>query len=288
MADGAVRKFGVGITYRGRIAPTPSGLLHLGHYSTFRTAQSRAQQQCGKLILRIEDIDRTRCRAEFNVAIMEDLHWAELQWHEGPDCGGKYAPYVQSERLEYYRQAFMSLKKAGWVYPCKCSRRDVARSAAAPHDNTEPLYPGTCRELLLDSTDETMVSWRFRVPAKEMIRFNDARLGPQAFQAEVDFGDFIVWRRDGWPAYELAVVVDDAAMGITEVVRGEDLLLSTARQLLLYRALALAPPDFYHCALITDNQGQRLAKSSAATSLRALRQRGVTPQNLASLVHPAS
>jgi glutamyl-tRNA synthetase len=267
--------------YRGRIAPTPTGYLHLGHYHTFRTAVARARAANGKLVCRIEDIDPTRCREEFSRAALEDLRWAGLDWDEGPDVEGPFAPYEQSKRMEGFRVAFEKLRKIGAVFPCACSRRDVTAAAAAPHDgDVEPIYPGTCRELGAPS-DRKPVSWRFRVPDDEPISFIDGRMGKQVFMSGRDFGDFIVWRRDDAPAYELAVVVDDAAMQITEVVRGADLLVSTARQLLIYRALGLEAPAFYHCALVTDAAGHRLAKRHDALSLRQLRASGVKPEELA-------
>ena len=268
--------------YRGRIAPTPTGLLHLGHYRTFHTAWSRARAARGKLVLRIEDIDSSRCRPEFDQALIEDLRWAGLDWDEGPDVGGPFAPYEQSRRLPDYRDAFSRLRRAGHLFACSCSRRDVASAALAPHaEDAEPLYPGTCRERTEAASGP--VCWRFRVPAGQASSFHDSGLGPQAFIGGRDFGDFIVWRRDDAPAYELAVVADDAAMQITEVVRGADLLMSTARQLLLYRALGLEPPAFHHVPLVRDAQGRRLAKRHDASSLSHLRERGVNPDELLAL-----
>ena len=265
-------------SYRGRIAPTPTGYLHLGHYRTFHTAWQRARAATsGKLVFRLEDIDPTRCRAELAQAALADLRWAGLDWDEGPDIGGPFAPYEQSRRMAGFRAAFARLLETGAVFPCTCSRRDVAAAAVAPHfEDAEPVYPGTCRERCAGARLEDPVSWRFRVPDGELITFVDGRLGEQAFLSGRDFGDFVVWRRDTAPAYELAVVVDDAAMQITEVVRGADLLISTARQLLLYRALGLTPPCFYHCEIVTDESGKRLAKRHDALSLRELRARGVS------------
>lgn len=254
--------------YRGRIAPSPTGYLHLGHARTFRVAQERARG--GTLILRNEDLDRDRCKPEFAAAMIEDLRWFGLQWQEGP--------YAQNERMHLYREAFGKLKAGGFLFPCVCSRKDVQRALQAPHQGEEePIYPGTCR----GRTDSSgKVNWRFRVPYEEAIEFADGYYGAQRFVAGKDFGDFVVWRKDDLPAYQLAVVVDDADMRITEVVRGADLLLSTARQLLLYRALSLKPPQFYHCPLLTDEHGARLAKRHDALSLRALRGKGLTPESL--------
>lgn len=257
--------------YRGRVAPSPTGYLHVGHAMTFWTAQENARAAQGKLILRIEDVDLARCRSNFREAIEEDLRWFGIDWDEGP--------YFQSERFDLYREAFTKLREHGFVYPCRCSRKDVADATLAPHgENAEAIYPGTCRSLRISPNEQ--VHWRFRVPDGEEMQYVDLRLGEQRAVAGKDFGDFIVWRRDDVPAYQLAVVVDDAEMGITEIVRGEDLRLDTFRQLLLYRALGLEPPQFYHAPLIVDLAGKRLAKRDAAMSLRALRERGVTPNEI--------
>jgi glutamyl-tRNA synthetase len=222
--------------------------------------------------------------------MFEDLKWFGLHWQEGPDTGGPFGPYSQSERFELYRAALKELQTKNLVYPCRCSRQDVRRALQAPHlGEDEPLYPGTCRPQ--DNSSSTTgaapvpgptssVNWRFRVPDGEAISFLDAHYGPQTFIAGVDFGDFVVWRHDDIPAYHLAVVVDDSTMQITEVVRGADLLKSTARQLLLYRAFDLPPPNFYHCPLVTDAQGARLAKRDDDLSLRTLRNQGADPGKL--------
>jgi len=286
--------------YRGRLAPSPTGNLHLGHARTFWIAQQRARERGGVLLLRNEDLDRDRCRTEFVTAMIEDMRWFGLRWQEGPDCGGPSGPYTQSERREHYVRAFETLRAGGLVYPCKCSRRDVERAMQAPHQTEdEPVYPGTCRadvelQTVCDGWHPAQafkeaptrrdaavkVNWRFRVPDGEMISFVDGSMGAQSFVAGKDFGDFVVWRHDDAPAYQLAVVVDDAAMGVTEVVRGSDLLLSTARQILLHRALQLNGPDYYHCPLMADGRGVRLAKRHDALSLRTLRANGATPEAL--------
>jgi glutamyl/glutaminyl-tRNA synthetase len=271
-------------TYRGRLAPSPTGLLHLGHARTFWVAQERAQANGGTLILRNEDIDSTRFKLEFVAQMLEDLRWFGFAWQEGPDCGGPCAPYSQSERRPFYAAALEKLQSGGSVYPCTCSRKDIRDAARAPHaEDDEVIYPGTCRNKKLSTLNSqlsTRFSWRFRVPDGETVTFRDGNCGAQQFVAGKDFGDFVVWRHDDVPAYQLACVVDDAAMGITEVVRGADLLLSTARQILLYRALGLKPPLFYHCALMLDEHGKRLAKRHDALSLRALREQGNTPDDL--------
>jgi glutamyl-tRNA synthetase len=266
----------------------------LGHARTFWTAQQRAETAGGALILRNEDLDRARCRPVFVAAMFEDLRWFGLRWNEGPDVGGPDAPYNQSERIPHYIAAFERLRTTRLIYPCTCSRQDVLRALSAPHQGEdEPIYPGTCRperagQNIQHPTSNTEhpialragVNWRFRVPDGETIRFIDLACGPQCEIAGEQFGDFLVWRKDDLPAYQLACVVDDAAMEITEVVRGADLINSTFRQLLLYRALELTPPAFYHCDLVTDKDGVRLAKRHDALSLRALRESGANPEHL--------
>lgn len=271
--------------YRGRLAPSPTGFLHLGHARTFWTAQERARAAAGTLILRVEDLDGPRCRPEFVQAIQEDLRWFGFDWQEGPDVGGPCGPYVQSQRMDLYREAFERLKQTGCLFPCTCSRREIAGALSAPHaGDEEPLYPGTCRVRVgwgdIPAAHRSRVVWRFRVPEGAEVAFDDGGFGKQAFVAGRDFGDFAVWRGDDVPSYQLACVVDDAAMGVTEVVRGADLLLSTARQILVYRALGLTAPHFHHCPLVTDGSGVRLAKRHAALSLRRLREDGWAPADL--------
>ena len=288
--------------YRGRLAPSPTGYLHLGHARTFWTAQQRARSHGGELIFRNDDLDQQRCKSEFVRAMFEDLKWFGFEWQEGPDSGGRFTPYNQSQRTHHYRAALEKLHATGFVYACDCSRKDIAAASRAPHaeDDDEPIYPGTCREkqgctlkvasckwgesaaqpATFNLQPSTRISWRFRVPDGETISFTDNHLGPQSFVAGKDFGDFVIWRPDDVPAYQLACVVDDAAMQISELVRGKDLLVSTARQLLLFRALGLTPPDFFHCDLMTDESGVRLAKRHDALSLRKLRERGESPSVL--------
>jgi glutamyl-tRNA synthetase len=270
--------------YRGRIAPSPTGLLHLGHARTFWTAQERARAAGGTLIYRDDDLDGPRCKPEFSAAAIEDLRWFGLRWDEGPDVGGPRGPYRQSERMNFYVDAFERLRAAGDVFPCTCTRREIALALSAPHPgDEEPIYPGTCRGLTgerCQTMQRAGVNWRFRVPDGEVVEFVDGRAGPQRAVAGVDFGDILVWRKDDFPSYQLACVVDDALMGVTEVVRGADLITSTFRQLLLYRALGWPAPAFYHCALVTDARGERLAKRHDALSLRALREQGCRPEDL--------
>ncbi len=291
--------------YRGRLAPSPTGYLHVGHARTFWTAFQRAREAGGTLVMRMDDLDPDRSRAAYAEAALEDLRWLGIRWQEGPEKGGPFAPYVQSKRRPVYLDAWRKLLRTGRLFPCRCSRKDLAGALGAPHehaqsgdgelddDDDEPVYPGTCR-LFLGGTpqlpgptasefeDPSGANWRFRVPDGEVIEFVDLNLGLQRFVAGEDFGDFVVWRRDNVPSYQLACVADDAAMAITEVVRGADLLKSTARQILLFRALGLNPPIWYHCRLVVDHNGRRLAKRQDALSLRALRQRGLTPLNILS------
>lgn len=271
--------------YRGRLAPSPTGLLHLGHAATFLIAEKRAQAAGGTLILRNDDLDQQRARPEFYRAMFEDLRWLGLDWQEGPDMGGPHQPYSQSERTAQYLAVWRKLAAAGWLYPCHCSRRELASTTLAPHEaeDGEPIYPGTCRPErpeIFTGGNPGPVNWRFRVPKGETVTFNDGHFGPQSFTSGHDFGDFLVWRRDGVASYQLACVADDAAMGITEVVRGADLLKSTARQILLYRALGLEPPAWFHCPLVTDSNGVRLAKRHDALSIRALREQGRTREEI--------
>ncbi len=266
--------------YRGRLAPSPTGYLHLGHARTFWVAGERARAAGGTLVLRNDDLDTARCRPEFVAAMLEDLRWLGLRWSEGPDLGGPQAPYDQSRRREHYRRALAQLHAARLIFPCTRSRRDVLEAATAPHADDEPVYPPSFRPPtsapLPPLGDTISVNWRFRVPEGEEVAFHDSHFGPQRAIAGRDFGDFLVWRKDDMPSYQLACAVDDAAMGITEVVRGADLIKSTFRQILLLRALGHDVPAYHHCPLMTDDRGERLAKRHDALSLRALRERGVS------------
>jgi glutamyl-tRNA synthetase len=262
-------------------------------------AYERTREAGGSLIMRMEDLDPDRSRAEYAEAALEELRWLGIRWQEGPDLAGPFAPYEQSKRRSVYLEAWRRLMRGGFLYPCRCSRKDLEAALGAPHESNqeplddEPVYPGTCRpsesncaalaKVCLNEVEAPDgFNWRFRVPDDEAVEFMDLNLGPQRFVAGVDFSDFVVWRRDGVPSYQLACVADDAAMRITEVVRGEDLLKSTARQILLHRALGLEPPVWFHCKLMADAQGRRLAKRSDALSLRALRERGLTPEQILS------
>jgi glutamyl/glutaminyl-tRNA synthetase len=275
--------------YRGRLAPSPTGHLHLGHARTFWIAAERARAATGTLVLRNDDLDASRFRLDFVEAMLEDLRWLGLDWQEGPDVGGPFAPYNQRERLPIYRAALEKLHAAGAIFPCTRSRRDVLEAIGAPHENAggendEPVYPLEFRPAsgtpLPPLSTKIEVNWRFRVPEGETLVFHDGRFGEQRAVAGKDFGDFLVWRKDDVPSYQLSCAVDDAAMEITEVVRGADLIKSTFRQILILRALGCAAPSYYHCPLMNDEKGVRLAKRHDALSLRTLRERGVTPEEI--------
>lgn len=246
----------------------------------------RAREQGGTLIYRDEDLDRQRCLPEYSDGALEDLRWFGCQWQEGPDVGGDYGPYRQSERMDRFLSAWERLKSGGYIYPCDKSRKDVARATQAPHaedEMAEPIYPEDWRpdpSVGRRAKSPGKTNWRFRVPKDRLMSFTDERLGPCQFACMQDFGDFLVWRKDGMPSYELAVVVDDHDMAITEVVRGEDLLISTVRQLLLYEALGYPAPKFYHTPLMCDVGGQRLAKRHRSLSLRELREAKQAPEAL--------
>ena len=258
-------------SYRGRIAPSPTGFLHLGHGRTFSIAHRRCVEAGGTLVLRMEDLDLRRCRPEFVQGALDDLAWMGIECAEGP--------FYQSRRRDVFLAAWDRLRRAGWIYPCTRSRKDVQSAAGAPHDedDAEPVFPAAWRtpvEEALRQDSPAGVNWRFRVPDGRVVAFTDLRAGPRRYVAGEDFGDFLVWNRDDVPAYELAVVADDIDMRITEVVRGEDLLKSTARQLLVYEALGAPPPAFYHTPLVRDANGVRLAKRNDALAMKTWRERG--------------
>jgi len=274
------------LPYRGRLAPTPSGFLHLGHARTFWFAQQRAQANTGVLVLRNEDLDQPRCKSGFVQAMLEDLRWFGFEWQEGPDTGGSYGPYNQSDRQSFYLKIWKQLHDTGSLYPSPHSRKDVEQALSAPHhQQTEAPFPKNLRPPLNEGRDAQQpgdVNWRFRVPDGETIQFDDGRVGTVTYEAGKNFGDFIIWRKDGFASYDLAVCADDHAMQITEVVRGEDLLVSTARQLLIYRALKWTPPQFFHCPLMLDDQGKRLAKRHDAMNLQTFRKQGRQPADFVS------
>ena len=274
------------MSYRGRLAPSPNGNLHLGHARSFHIAYERAIERGGSIVLRIEDLDPGRCKPEFVQAIYDDFHWLGLQW-EGE-------PMFQSKRREAYVSAWKQLRDGGYIYPCLRTRKDLRTAASAPHaedEGAEPIYPPAWRPPPgsgQDRLEPAGSNWRFRVPDGEAVCFHDDLRGPQRFVAGTDFGDFLVWRRDDAASYELAVVVDDIDQEISEVVRGEDLLRSTARQILVYRALGAEPPAWAHLKLVVGDDGRRLAKRHGSLSLQALREAGRDPVECLAIANSAT
>jgi glutamyl-tRNA synthetase len=261
----------------GRLAPSPTGAQHVGNARTYLIAWLSARSQGGKVLLRMEDIDSPRIKAGAAEQALVDLRWLGLDWDEGP--------VVQTERLRLYEQALAELQRQELVYPCTCTRTDVERAASAPHlEHEGPSYPGTCAQRrVADAAQLKDFAWRFRVP-EESISFTDGFRGPITIHPRELGGDFVVWKSAGTPAYQLAVVVDDALLGVTEVIRGDDLIPSTPRQLLLYRALGYTPPRFIHVPLVVGPDGRRLAKRHGDTRLATLRAAGVRPENLLGLL----
>jgi glutamyl-tRNA synthetase len=269
----------------GRLAPSPTGAQHVGNARTYLIAWLSARSQGGRIVLRIEDIDSPRVKQGADRQACLDLQWLGLDWDEGP--------IIQSERIGYYLDTLAQLKKRDLVYPCTCTRRDVERAASAPHlEHEGPVYPGTCASRRVRDALELAnrpYCWRFRVPA-ESPAFIDGFRGPTRIDLRQVGGDFVLWKTEvlgttgSSPAYQLAVVVDDAAQSVTEVVRGDDLLPSTPRQLLLYQALGLMPPKFIHVPLVVGPDGRRLAKRHGDTRLSALREAGVRPEMLLGLL----
>jgi glutamyl-tRNA synthetase len=279
---------------RGRYAPSPTGPLHLGNARTALLAWLAARAASDRFAMRVEDLDGPRVKPGLEARILGELRWLGIDWDEGPDVGGPHAPYRQSQRLGRYTAAFEALRRRGLAYPCFCSRAEIAAASQAPHGPADegPRYPGTCRELdererALRAARGKPPAWRFRVPA-DVVAFRDVVFGEQVVDVGAQVGDFVVMRADGVPAYQLAVVVDDAAMDVSEVVRGADLLPSTARQLLLYRALSLPEPRFAHVPLVVGEDGERLAKRHGALSLGELRDRGAHPRAVVGMLARSS
>lgn len=252
-------------TYRTRFAPSPTGKMHIGHARTALVTWLRARQQGGAIVMRIEDIDHPRVVPGAAESICRDHEWLGLDWDEGP--------IYQSTRDEAYEQALTELRDAGFVYPCTCSRKEIAEIASAPHDGEGPRYPGTCRNGVTRPDRAAALRFRFDEPSPG---FDDLVFGPQP--AGGLGGDFVLRRADGTWAYQFAVVVDDADGGITEVIRGADLLSSTPRQIGLYRALGRTVPRFAHVGLVVDPEGRRLSKRHGAAPIETLRDAGVAPE----------
>lgn len=291
----------------GRLAPSPTGLLHLGNAWAFLLAWLGARVSRGRVVLRMEDIDPERSRPEWAVAIMEDLTWLGLDWDAGPEYGVVKAkvygdkvsdplgPYEQSQCGAWYDKAFAMLDKAGLVYPCYCTRKELRSLAGAPHgfsahaggpgiSDVGAPYPGTCRALTAAQRAEKekagrKAAWRFACPAANTpIEFDDMVLGQQVMSLEECGGDFPLRRSDGVWAYQLAVTVDDARMGVNQVVRGEDIVVSTPRQISLLQHMGHAVPQYAHIPLLHDERGERLAKRHQSLSLRSLREAGIPPE----------
>lgn len=268
-----------GASVVGRYAPSPTGRQHRGNLSIALLAWLHARLNDGVFIVRMEDIDQPRVRTGSAGEILEDLKWLGLDWDEGPDISAVSAPYTQSERGEIYTEVLRSLEQSGALFDCYCSRKDVREAASAPHEHGEPVYPGTCRERSTPPEGDRTPSLRCRVGA-ENIEFEDALCGLVSTDLAVDCGDFIVRRADGLVAYQLATAVDDALMGVTHVLRGRDLLLSTPRQLWLMDLLGLPRPAYWHAPLILDGEGQRLSKRDGSESVGEFQAGGITPETL--------
>jgi glutamyl-tRNA synthetase len=272
---------------RGRYAPSPTGFLHLGNARTALAAWLHTRSQGGEFVLRIEDLDSQRSKAAFIEANIAELCWLGLDWDEGPDVGGKYAPYLQSRRFDLYQQALETLQAKGHIFECYLSRKDLQEVASAPHEKMSVygLRERRLNEQIKRQKQEEgkRPSLRFRVSDKT-IRLEDSVHGLQLFSALSEVGDFVVKRADGEWAYQLAVVVDDITMKITEVVRGEDLLSSTAAQVLLYEALGATPPHFAHVPLLADETGLRMSKRKGSLTLTSLKEAGVQPKRLVGLL----
>lgn len=270
---------------RGRYAPSPTGPLHLGNVRTALVAWLQTRRAGGTFVMRMEDLDRPRTVEGSAEQILDDLRWLGLDWDEGPDVGGRCGPYDQSERDSIYDAALARLDEAGLVFRCYCSRREIREASSAPHGRTS-VYPGTCRSLTPEeeeavrlAKDDKTPSWRFRVADVE-VSFDDRVMGTQSQRLIDEVGDFPVRRADGLYAYQLAVVVDDWLMGITDVVRGEDLVHSTPRQIALFEAFGAPVPSFWHVPLMADSEGNRMSKRHRSESLSELREAGETPDQV--------
>ena len=275
---------------KGRFAPSPSGRIHLGNILGCLMAWLSARQSGGRIVLRVEDLDTARCPRRYALQMEEDLRWLGLNWDEGPGSGGADGPYYQSERTARYQAALDHLADRGLVYPCFCTRAEL-HAASAPHrEDGQVVYAGTCRRLTAAEAAERAgtraPALRLRVPEEE-IAFTDGHMGVCRENLARDCGDFLLRRSDGMFAYQLAVVVDDAAMGVTQVVRGADLLSSTPRQLLLYRLLELPAPEFIHFPLLLAADGRRLSKRNADAGLDSLQGRLTAAEILGKLAYLA-
>lgn len=280
----------------GRLAPSPTGAQHIGNARTYLIAWLSLRSRGGRVILRIEDIDSPRVKPWATQQAIDDLKWLGLDWDEGPDIGGPQGPYVQTERLARYQEVLAQWIEQGpakgplsfdsWVYPCTCTRTDIAEAASAPHQGQEgPLYPGTCQwRTPLDAPALTVpFAWRFRTQDR-LVTIEDHFAGKVSCNPARELGDFVVGKKEGTPAYQLAVVIDDHDMGVTEICRGDDLLPSAFRQCELYDALGWERPSFGHVPLVTGTDGRRLAKRHGDTRISVLRDQGIPPENLLGLL----
>jgi len=269
----------------GRYAPSPSGPLHLGNLRTALLAWLQARLAGQSFILRMEDLDLPRIKAGSGEQILKELRWLGLDWDHGPDCGGPASPYEQSARTRFYQQAFEQLLEQDLIYPCYCSRKDIQQAASAPHTHEYgSIYPGTCRDpaqraVMKQQHPDKTAAWRYRVPTRT-IEFTDRIIGKVSQSLDREVGDFVIKRADGLFAYQLAVVVDDGMMGISDVVRGADLLDSSARQIELFEALGYPVPTFWHVPLMMDSSGARLSKRDGSDSLEVWRQQGKSAEDL--------
>ena len=278
---------------RGRLAPSPTGYIHLGNAWAFMLAWLAARASSGEVVLRIEDIDPQRSRPEYTAALIEDLTWLGLDWDYGPDkpesAGGRMGPFEQSHRAQHYAAAIAQLESAGLTYPCFCTRKELRSMAGAPHvDDAGAPYPGTCRSLNQEQRQALLESGRrpclrLRCPDGP-VNFSDTVFGPQSYTLADCGGDFALRRSDGVVAYQLAVAVDDALMGINQVVRGRDILISTPRQIALLKLLGYGAPAYAHVPLLLDDEGERLAKRHQSLALRNLRQMGADPRRITGLL----
>ena len=275
---------------RGRFAPSPSGRMHLGNLFSALLAWLSVRSAGGVMVLRMEDLDPDRCRREYAGQLAGDLRWLGLDWDEGYEAGGTHGPYLQSERTELYAAAFRSLEERGLIYPCFCTRAQRLAASAPHRSDGEAVYDGRCRRLTEAERRELeqvrAPAWRVTVPART-ISFRDLLQGGYAEELSRDCGDFILRRSDGVYAYQLAVVVDDAFMGVTQVVRGDDLLSSTPRQLWLQERLGLPHPEYGHLPLLLAPDGRRLAKRDRDLELGRLQESYTAPELVGLLARAA-